>query len=242
MITTNTRHQHVNHFRSSKKKTRSGQKKRAKGRAIKAPGHSIIASPSQIVPSEVFTYLTYPFAGSIKSAGLQYMSQRWRTNDAFDVDPVLGSTATPGFAEWAAFFSFYRVISYSVVMQVTNNENFPVGLYVLNSTDDPGVTGANWYAKAASALGRTYQMAPKGTTGAQKTIRVAHTITEVVGSSAPETADTFRALVTSTPDDQTWFGVGIDSHSATNTLSNGVFYNLSMRLHVKFYGRKTLNN
>lgn len=205
-----------------------------------APRHTVFTSPSQVVPSEVFTYLTYPYAGSIKSAGLQYMSQRWKTNDAYDVDPVLGSTATPGFAEWAAFFDYYRVISYSIVMQVTNNESFPVGLYILNSTDDPGSTGANWFAKAASSLGKTYQLAPKGTTGAHKIIRVAHTISEVVGSSAPETADTFRALTSGTPDDQTWFGVGIDSHVPANTLSNGIFYNLSVRLHVKFYGRKTL--
>jgi len=229
--------------RQTKKKTQKGRKKGGrKQTTIKAPKHSLIVSPSQIVPSEVFTHLTYPWAGSIKSAGLQYLSQRWKTNDAYDVDPIFGSTATPGFGEWARFFNYYRVISYSVVLQVSNNENFPLGLYILNSTDDPGATGVNWYSKATGALGRTIQLPPKGTSGAFRVIRTSHTITEVVGSSAPETADTFRALTTGTPDDQTWYGVGIDSHNPANTLSNGIFYNLSMRLHVKFYGRKDLTN
>jgi hypothetical protein len=42
-----------------------------------------------------------------------------RLNSVYDVDTTLGSTSTPGFAEWAAFYSNYRVWSTAVSAEVT---------------------------------------------------------------------------------------------------------------------------
>jgi hypothetical protein len=42
-----------------------------------------------------------------------------RLNSAYDVDTTLGSTSTPGFAEWSAFYNNYRVWSTAVSAEVT---------------------------------------------------------------------------------------------------------------------------
>jgi hypothetical protein len=42
-----------------------------------------------------------------------------RLNSVYDVDTTLGSTTTPGFAEWSAFYGNYRVWSTAVSAEVT---------------------------------------------------------------------------------------------------------------------------
>jgi hypothetical protein len=53
--------------------------------------------------------------GAANAGAFRYL----RLNSAYDVDTTLGSTSTPGFAEWAAFFSNYRVWSTAVRAEVT---------------------------------------------------------------------------------------------------------------------------
>jgi len=43
--------------------------------------------------------------------------QTYKLNSAYDVDDSVGSTATAGFAEWAAFYAAYRVWSTSVKIE-----------------------------------------------------------------------------------------------------------------------------
>lgn len=50
-------------------------------------------------------------AETTASAGVQ---QTFKINSAYDVDPSVGSTSTAGFAEYAAFFSTYRVWGASI--------------------------------------------------------------------------------------------------------------------------------
>jgi hypothetical protein len=42
----------------------------------------------------------------------------YRLNSVYDVDTAFGSTATPGFAEWSAFYSNYRVWSVAVRAEI----------------------------------------------------------------------------------------------------------------------------
>jgi hypothetical protein len=64
--------------------------------------------------------LVFPTAINITEAGAGVGSFRYfRLNSAYDVDTAVGSTVMPGFTEWSAFYSNYRVLSTAVDFTAT---------------------------------------------------------------------------------------------------------------------------
>lgn len=194
-----------------------------------------------MLPSETLTRLTWPSSGSVTSAGAQYAVKAWKTNDAYDVDPVLGSTNTPGFALFADWYTFYRVIDYRTTIHVANTQSFPVSLYFVNSNNDYSATPATYELYAANPYGRIALLPAQGTTGSYKIFVFRHTISQIVGSLAPETEDNYRALTNTSPADLTWLSVAVNTNSATNLLSTGVRYQLTHTMTVRFFGRNVVS-
>ncbi len=60
----------------------------------------------------------------------------------------------------------------------------------------------------------------------------------LLGSNNVETADSFRSVTTANPVDKLYFSIGIDTTAAAGTLPNGVVCDLSLIMHVRFYGRE----
>jgi hypothetical protein len=178
-----------------------------------------------------FTYSTVlnNGAGAAKSV-------RYRPTAVYDVDPVLGSTSTPGFSEFAAFYQFYRTHSYSYEIDVVSKETFPMLAIVTNSNVDPGTTGIGTY------MGNPYTESTllSGNAGGPCTKRFVgrYRIVDVVGSIAPETDDSFASLVNTVPTNNTFVTLGIDGIGST--ITNGVTYLLKIRMGVRFYERKIL--
>lgn len=51
--------------------------------------------------------------------------KEYRLNNAYDVNPVLGNTAMPGFAEWAAIYTQYIVTYAKIVCTFSLDQNSP---------------------------------------------------------------------------------------------------------------------
>jgi len=79
-------------------------------------------------PARLFITLRYNIHNQINNSGQPVASKAYYTNGAYDVDPSVGSTAMPGFAEWSALFGSYRVRSAHVDVDVATQEAFPVGV------------------------------------------------------------------------------------------------------------------
>jgi hypothetical protein len=98
--------------------TKSDKSKKSRG-AIRSRG------PSRSVftmsyPQSRKVRLVWVEAFAITEAGAGTGAFRYlRLNSVYDVDTTLGSTSTPGFAEWSAFYSNYRVWSTAVSAEVT---------------------------------------------------------------------------------------------------------------------------
>jgi len=203
--------------------------------------HTWTKTPTIGMPSEALTRLQWPSSFILTSVGAQKTSKRWKTNDAFDIDPVLGSTATPTFAEFSLFYGFYRVHRYHYRIEMVNTQAFPLTAYVLNVNNDPGVLGANFEAYSTADFGQRKILSQSGTVGARQIFTGSHSISSIVGTIAPETEDNYRALVTGSPLDLTWLGLGLDTHSATNLMTaGGVYCQLSIVLETRLFGRKEL--
>jgi len=178
--------------------------------------------------------LRYPIRGTLATVGT-VISKRWQPNAAYDVDPVLGSTSTPGFAEYAALYTYYRVHKYRVHMTFSNLDNLGISLYSTHSNTDPGTAGTNYVSYAQSAFGKTFELAPfysgRGTVTLDQTVQV-H---QVLGMSVAQ-ADSFRSVTTSVPSDIVYWGFGIYSNAGAN-FANGVSYTGYIEMDVRFYSR-----
>ena len=179
--------------------------------------------------------LRYPIRGTLATVGTA-IAKRWQPNAAYDVDPVLGSTSTPGFAEYAAIYTYYRVHEFTVDVTFSNLDNLSTSLYSVCSNTDPGTAGTNYFDYAQGAFGRTYELAPfysgAGSVHHRQTVKV-H---QLLGMSVAQ-ADSFRATTTGNPTDLVFWGFGIYSNAGTN-FANGVGYSGFIEMNVRFYSRQ----
>lgn len=91
---------------------------------------------------------------SIGNASANIAVLQWKANSAYDVNPVIGSTSTPGFSEWAAMYYNYRVMGGKLSITILNGDSVnPIyfGIYFTNSANGP----ANWTA-AMGMRGNAY--------------------------------------------------------------------------------------
>jgi hypothetical protein len=193
-------------------------------------------APGPIEAADSLTVkLRYPIRGTLATVGT-VISKRWTPNAAYDVDPVLGSTSTPGFAEYAALYTYYRVEKFKTHVTITNLDNLSISLYSVVSNTDPGTAGTNYNGYAQSAFGRTYELAPfysgRGTVTHNQTVPVP----QLLGMNTAQ-ADSFRSVTTSIPSDLVYWGFGIYSNAGTN-FANGVGYTGYIEMHVRFYSRQ----
>jgi hypothetical protein len=186
-----------------------------------------------IQPPERDVMLCFPFAFTLGSSAT--ISRRFTVNGAYDVDPTVGSTSTPGFAEYAAFYNFYRVVRCSYRVSISNTDALPVVAYVYFSNSDPG-TGLPYTVignplckwKLLSAGGGGYDTVTLGDT---------QTIATILGSNEVEVGEQYRALTNAVPADLAWMTVGVHTPSGTALTAGAVNVVVSIRMLTRFFDR-----
>jgi hypothetical protein len=197
--------------------------------------YTIAKEIENIVADETDVILDYPQQGVLFAAAPN-IAKRWYGNAPYDVDPTVGSTATPGFAEWAAFYSYVRCEKYAVELHVTNLDAKGKSVYLIHTNTDPGTVGTNYELYATAAFGTTRLLSPMG--GMDRMVyKRTVPVTRLVGAVDVSTDDSFRSLTNSVPADLVYFGFGIQTVDGGN-MATGVGYNLQIRMWCKFYGRK----
>lgn len=162
------------------------------------------------------------------------VAKSYHTNAAYDVDPSVGSTETYGFDEYAAIYSYYRVIGYSYEVTVINPMDYPLMAYILNTNIDASGVGTNYGLYSTNPHCKSKLISTIGTCNRQ-TFKGSHNISEICGTPAIETADSFRSVTSGVPSDLTWITVaGTTLGGADITFQ----YDLKLIMHVRFYGRE----
>lgn len=188
-----------------------------------------------VVPPEMDKVLSWQVNKiPLNAAGINAMV-RFSPNSAYDVDPVFGSTSTPGFSEWAALYSYYRVVKIGYRLQIVNNETFAVRVYTIFTNTDPGTVGNSQFP--GNPLAKDYLLSAKG--GQDRCLlKDTKQVAQITGARGVEDEDNYRAAVTASPTDLVWLGVGANTVGAS-FLANGVSVAGYIKMWVRFYGPKS---
>jgi len=189
------------------------------------------------MPDEMDVVLGYPLGGQLAAAATT-IAKVWTPNAAWDVDPVLGSTSTPGFAEWATLYTYYRVFKYKIELEMCNLDTTPTSVYFVHTNENPGTVGTSYLDYAAQEY-CSHNMVGNSTGMNKLRYRKTINCAKLLGSAALETADSLRSLTNAVPTDLLFFSIGLRSPASTN-LTNGCVYSGYIFMTIRFYGRQNI--
>lgn len=188
-----------------------------------------------IEPPERDVMLCYPFAFTL--GGAATISRRFNPNAAFDVDPTLGSTSTPGFAEMAQLYAFYRVVKTMYIAEISNTDALPVYAYAYLSNTDPGT--AMPYTVIGNPLAKGMLLSAGGGGKDTCVLKDSQTIATILGSNEVETDPLYRALVTTVPADVAWLCIGVHTPGGVAIVANAVNVVIRIFMLTRFFDRIT---
>jgi hypothetical protein len=159
----------------------------------------------------------------------------FQPNSAYDVDPSLGSTETYGFDEYAALYSYYRVIAYEYEVTVVPGVNYasPLMCYLINSNTRPSSSGTRYDLYSTNPYCQSDLIQPSL---GKAVFRGRVDISKLLGSLSIETDDNYRSLTTGSPTDLVWLAVAAETASGSVGISFA--YDVKLVMHVRFYGRE----
>jgi hypothetical protein len=195
--------------------------------------HSIVRSPTLIAPDEMDVLLPFRDTNAFSGAS-SLLIRRYTPNAAYDVNPIVGSTESYGFDEYAALYAYYRVIGYSYSIQMVNMTTRPATSYVLNTNTDPSLSGTNINLYATNPYCQTRLLGPSPSSTAKHIFRGRHQVAQILGSKVVETDDNFRALTTAIPADLVWLSFALENNA--NSIDVEVIVDIKMQ--VRFYSRE----
>lgn len=189
----------------------------------------------QSFPDTVITTLRYQDTiMNRNNVGGLVASWRYRINSAFDPDPLLGTGALSGFAEWATIYTHYRITNFRYNIQIANNETFPLMVACAPTLTDLGANTSNLDQVPELPYGKKSLLSAKG--GADKTsIRGSISVAKLEGSTEPFTDSSFASVVTTNPVMVRFFNIGFTGGSTP--LVNGVFVSIRLSYRAQFYAR-----
>jgi len=181
---------------------------------------------NRIVPRGMITTLTYCTTLNVANVGVGNCSIRFNPCYLYDVDPTLGSTAMPGYAEFATLYASYRTISSTIEVDFNNRESFQATAWICPSDADVGANYANFNYFNANALCKTFPLGP--TTGAG-TCRMIHTLSskDMGFPAAIDAGDALRGYGSTAPTNPWFWNVGLVTSLAQ---VSGMF--VTVRVHI----------
>lgn len=216
-------------------------KKKKNGKRNQFPKGSTAGQVMRIsnrVPDTMVVSLIYPDSVMIRNnVGGVNCSWRYRMNSAYDPDPLLGTGAIPGFTEYAAFYTHYRVIKFGYRMTVLSNENFPLNFICAPSELDVGANYSNLDELPGYPYGKQRMLGNLGSEPVSMKWQI--TPSRLEGSSEPRTDNTFASQTTTNPIMIRFMNFGFTN--STTPLVSGVTISMSVRYIVQFYARGVIN-
>lgn len=201
-------------------------------------------SVTNIVPDRMYTKMFFRGYGSLAIPLLSTATgARYRPTSAFDVDPLLGSTATPGFSEWAAFYSNYRVTSSRAQFRFNNTSTVQGAMCVLVPLNvdpgaSPGVATINTYIENPYCKVKTM-----GLSGSPSVTLTSSMSTEkIFGSKMVYFDDNFQSLVTTNPTNNWYWAVGVLSPLAPVGSPQLINVYIDIEMGIEFFSRKILSS
>jgi len=208
---------------------------------IVAQSNALLRLPRRvglIMPDRLYTRLRFYGLGGYNLVAALTASSRYRPSAAYDVDPLIASTATPGFAECAAFYSNYRVTTSTAVVRFVNpSTTVGIQAILVPLNQDPGaVPGAGVIASWPSNPYCKTKVLGCGGSKAE-TLSCSMSTEKIFGSKMIYFDDNFASLVTGVPANNWWWAVAVIAPAATTAF---VTVEFEINMGVEFFSRKEL--
>ncbi len=175
------------------------------------------------IPAQTDKILHFSNMGTIRGAAVNIS-----TPFAINSNTPGGGNAPAEFNNWATMYDFYRPIACTMHLAFANAETFPVSVGYCFTTENPG-TATSFDQLMAERINGTSQFLLNHTFPRRHV-----KYTDIVGSNAVETADSYRAVINTSPADTVWLTLGAFSPTGAN-LANGVTYQLDLYISIRFY-------
>jgi len=180
---------------------------------------------------------------AINSVSLASTALHYTPNGAYDVSPLLGSTETYGFDEYASLYSYYRVVEYAYEVTVVNNNSTPNSggnldpqmFYVLNTNVNPTTLGSRYDLYSTNPHCQSKLVAGGYGAPVTHTFTGRHKVSQILGSGTSEMADSFRALTTANPTDLIWLTLAVENPNSTTLAFTS---DVKIWMNVRFYARE----
>jgi hypothetical protein len=185
-------------------------------------------------PRRVRASLLYHAFGVVNNAGITHANVRYTPTFAYDIDPLLASTAMPGFTEWGAIYRFYRTFSSEIKVTFSNKEAFPITSCICPVNFDPTANTANFANYFSSRLAKTAAAGPLTGNGVNKLSNM-FTTADIGGVASVQTLDSYCAQTSgaAAPGNNWYWFVGILTDGSL--LVNGVFFDVALTVDVEFF-------
>ncbi len=144
-----------------------------------------------------------------------------------------GGQVAADYILWAAFYDFYRVAAVKIEIEASNNEAFPVNVALCTSNEDVGSTYP-FTSAIAMPFARHKLLGAKGSGKDTARMVISQSIGTLVGSIAPESADSYRAIINADPADTTWAAITVESATG-GTMVTGVSITCRITQKFRFY-------
>lgn len=214
------------------------RKGRKRGKRRDTEKSVIVRGPKTIFPESYESVLHYYTPITMSNAAASYVSVRYRPNNVFDVDPLVGSTAVPGFAELALIYGTYRLLGYEAVVDFVNAEAFAVQAFIYpwsNLQTAPSANDATTPELIVNQRAKSHVLSAQG---GQDRIRLSQKVNlSTLYSNQVLTDDAFAAKVTTGPAFVIYHVVGAICPGAKVLTVAGISTFIHYYLRVKFYGR-----
>jgi len=159
---------------------------------------------------------------------------RFAWTSCYDVDPILGSTSMPGFAELAAIYRYYRAVRSSIRVDFGNLDNLSGTAVICPVNFDPTANTTTYqnYLSSRSAKHR-----PIGSLNGTGAVSVRHaTSIKAFGGTLVPALDSYAAVVTTVPVNNIYWLVGCYMN---NVMTNGVTVNVFIDITLVFFELST---
>jgi len=202
----------------------------------------VLHIPGEFAPKSMRVKLCYNDLTTVQTQNGQSTSNWYYRTSAYDVNPLIGTTAMPGFLELAALYNQYRVHGIAVHFEGSNMHTSPLILGIFPSYETYGhntLSNINIIEYSGTRYGFRKVISPSGGMDALR-LNKTWTMTQLVGNESWLMDSNYTATVTSNPTTMWNVNIAITATVGTLTTNGGLQGLYSVVLDVEFFDLKTL--
>lgn len=177
--------------------------------------------------------LRFQKTANVNNAGVSHANVRFSPTYTYDVDPILGSTAVPGFSELTAIYRWYRVRRVRYKVSIVNTETFPIVACTCPVNFDPAANTPNFQNYNSSRRAKTKVLSIAG--GMDRAVLSGQfSIADFGGAAEILLPDVYGGTGSASPANLIWLFVGINT-VAGGALVGGATFDIDLDIELDFF-------